>query len=189
MDKNSPNTSRRGLSYVQALPILLLVLGIGIAAFMYFSGHGGYRKTAAAPESIWEPTGIEQNLLRELAKSKNRSLSDEQVVALKKALSPRKGDQVAMECTLGDLESCYLGVELNVIFEASGWTVEEFLFAVKSTPGEALILRVKDESVMPKAEFLSRLFRSVGLSVTTQTDSSQMYDLKIIVPSNKAPAA
>ena len=189
MNSGFPKTPRGRFSYVQAVPILLLALGIGMAAFVYFSHHRGHKKTTAAPDSIWEPTGIEQNLLRELAKTKNRSLSDEQVVTLKKALSPRKGEHVAMECTMGDLESCYLGVELNLIFEASGWTVEEFLFAVQSTPGEALILRVKDESAMPKAEFLSRLFRSVGLSVTTQTDNSQLYDLRIIVPSKKTPAA
>ena len=189
MDSNSPNASRGRFSYVQLVPVLLLVLGIGIAAYVYFSHHGSYKKATAAPDSIWEPSQIEENLLRELAKSKNRSLSDEQVVTLKKALAPRKGDHIAMECALGDLESCCFGTELNVIFEASGWTVEEFLLAVKSAPGKALILRLKDKSVMPKAEFLSRLFRSVGLAVTTQMDSSQFYDLKIIVPSNKAPSA
>jgi hypothetical protein len=52
-----------------------------------------------------------------------------------------------------------------------------------------VILRVKDASMMPRAENLSRLLVSVGLSVTTQIDSQQLFDLKIVVPSQKALTA
>ena len=123
------------------------------------------------------------------AKSKNRSFSDEQVSALKQELSGLKGERIAIECTMGDLKSCYLALELNLVFEASGWIVEEFLFAARATPGKAVILRVRDASVMPRAEDLSRLLVSVGLSVTTEIDREQLFDLKILVPSEDAQNA
>jgi len=132
---------------------------------------------------------MHQKLLRDLAKSENRFFSDEQVAALKRELSPHKGESVTIECTLGDLECCYLALEINLIFEASGWIVEEFLFAVQRTPGKAVIIRIKDASMTPRAEELARLLTSAGLSVTTQIDSEMSFDLRIVVPSQKPPSA
>jgi len=63
--------------------------------------------------------------------------------------------------------------------------VEEFLFATQSTPGKELIIRIKDASMRPRAEDLARLLTSAGLSVTTQIDSEMLFDLRIVVPSNK----
>ena len=171
------------LRYAQIVTVLLLVVGIGAAAFFYFSHQREEEKTAERMEFGGESMGIEQKLMRDLAKSENRSFSDEQVTALKKELSPLKGERVSIECAMGDTESCYLAVEINLVFEASGWIVEEFLFATQSTPGKALIIRIKDASVMPRAENLARLFVSVGLSVTTQIDSEMLFDLRIVVPS------
>jgi hypothetical protein len=107
---------------------------------------------------------------------------------LKKELSPLKGERVSIECAMGDLEACYLAIEINMVFEASGWIVEEFLFATQRTPGKAVIIRVKDASMMPRAEHLARLFVSAGLSVTTQIDSEMLFDLRIVVPSEKPPS-
>jgi hypothetical protein len=139
-------------------------------------------------EFAGESMGIEQRLMRDLAKSENRSFSHEQVTALKKELSPLKGERISIECTLGDLESCYLALELNLVFEASGWIVEEFLFAAKRTPGKTVFIRVKDASMRPRAEDLAGLLVSVGLSVTTQIDSEMLFDLRIVVPSEKPPS-
>ena len=175
------------LSYAQIITILLLVVGVGIAAFVYFSHQRDDETTTGSIKSI-ESMGIEQRLLRDLAKSENRSFSDEQVTALKKELSPLKGERVSIECTMGDLESCYLALEINLVFEASSWIVEEFLFAAQSTPGKALIIRIKDASMMPRAENLARLLVSAGLSVTTQIDREMLFDLRIVVPSEKPPS-
>ena len=180
------------MSYAQIVTILLLVVGVGIAAFFYFSHQRDNETTTGSMESIEsmeldEPVGIEQKLMRDLAKSENRSFSDEQVTALKKELSPLKGERVSIECTMGDLESCYLAMEINLVFEASGWIVEEFLFAAQSTPGKAVIIRIKDASMRPRAEDLARLLVSAGLSVTTQIDSEMLFDLRIVVPSEKPP--
>ncbi len=180
-------TSSGQLSYAQIVTIFLLVVAIGIAAFVYFSHQRDDETTTGSMEFARESMGIEQKLLRDLARSENRTFSDEQVTALKKELSPLKGERVSIECTMGDLESCYLALEINLVFEASGWIVEEFLFAAQSTPGKALILRVKGESMMSRAEDLSRLFVSVGLTVTTQIDSDQLFDLRIVVPSKGPP--
>jgi hypothetical protein len=77
---------------------------------------------------------------------------------------------------------------MNLIFEASGWIVEEFLFAAQKTYGEVVILRVRDGSIMDRARSLSRLLASVGVSVTTHIDPEQIFDLKILVP-DKGPQA
>jgi len=127
-------------------------------------------------------------MLQELDKSGNRSFSDEQVALLQRELSPQKGESIAIECRLGDVEGCYLALEINLVFEASGWIVEEFLFAAEGTPGETVILLVKDESTMARAERLSRLFSAAGLQVTTKTDSEQSFNLKILVPSKNTQA-
>ena len=180
-------TSSGQLSYGQIVTILLVVVGFGIAAFFHFS-HQRDDETTQSMHPAGESMGIEQKLMRDLAKSENRSFSDEQVTALKKALSPLKGERVSIECAMGDLESCYLAIEINVVFEASGWIVEEFLFATQRTPGKAVIIRVKDASMMPRAEQLARIFVSAGLSVTTQIDSEMLFDLRIVVPSEKPPS-
>jgi hypothetical protein len=175
-------TSSGQLSYAQIVTIFLLVVGIGAAAFFYFS-HQRDDESTRSMEFDGESMGIEQKLMRDLAKSENRSFSDEQVTALKKELSLRKGERVSIECTMGDLESCYLALEINLVFEASGWIVEEFLFAAQSTPGRTVIIRIKDASMRPRAEDLARLFLAAGLSVTTQIDSGMLFDLRIVVPS------
>ena len=185
MNSRLLRTSSGRMSYAQIVTILLLTVGIGIAAFVYFSHQ---RDGETEIESIGS-MGIEQKLMRDLAKSENRSFSDEQVTALKKELSPLKGERVSIECTMGDLESCYLAIEINLVFEASGWIVEEFLFATQSTPGQAVILRIKDASMRPRADELARLLVSAGLSVTTQIDSEMLFDLRIVVPSEKPPPA
>ena len=191
MTSGFPRNSSGQMSYTQIVTILLLVVGIGIAAFFFFSHQRDDETTTGSMETLEsiESMGIEQKLLRELAKSENRSFSDEQITTLKKELSPLKGERVSIECTLGDLESCYLALEINLVFEASGWIVEEFLFAVQSTPGKAVIIRVKDASMRPRAEDLARLLISAGLSVTTQIDSEMLFDLRIVVPSEKPPPA
>jgi hypothetical protein len=184
-------TSSGQMSYAQIVTILLLVVGIGIAAFVYFSYQRDDETTTGSMESIEsmefarESMGIEQKLLRDLAKSENRSFSDEQVTALKEELSPLKGERVSIECAMGDLKSCYLALEINLVFEASGWIVEEFLFAAQSTPGRTVIIRIKDASMRPRAEDLARLLVSAGLSVTTQIDSEMLFDLRIVVPSER----
>lgn len=182
MNSRFLKTSDGQLSYAQIVTILLLTVGIGIAAFVYFSGQRD-------GETEMESMGIEQKLMRDLAKSENRSFSDEQVTALKKELSPLKGERISIECTMGDLESCYLAIEINLVFEASGWIVEEFLFAAQGTPGRAVIIRIRDASMMPSAENLARLLVSAGLSVTTRIDSEMLFDLRIVVPSEKPPPA
>ncbi|MGW8322866.1 MAG: hypothetical protein ACWGSD_15050, partial [Thermodesulfobacteriota bacterium] len=58
-------------------------------------------------------------------------------------------------------------------------------FATQSTPGKAVIIRVKDASMTPRAEHLASIFASAGLSVTTQIDSEMLFDLRIVVPSEK----
>ena len=178
------------MSYAQIVTILLLTVGIGIAAFVYFSHQKDDETEIESIESMESigSMGIEQKLMRDLAKSENRSFSDEQVTALKKELSPLKGERVSIECTMGDLESCYLAIEINLIFEASGWIVEEFLFAAQSTPGRTVIIRIKDASMRPRADDLARLLVSAGLSVTTQIDSEMLFDLRIVVPSEKPPS-
>ncbi len=185
-------TSSGQMSYAQIVTILLLVVGIGIAAFVYFSYQRDDETTTESMKSMEsiesmgfarESMGIEQKLLRDLAKSENRSFSDEQVTALKEELSPLKGERVSIECAMGDLKSCYLALEINLVFEASGWIVEEFLFAAQSTPGRTVIIRIKDASMRPRAEDLARLLVSAGLSVTTQIDSEMLFDLRIVVPS------
>ena len=185
-------TSSGQMSYAQIVTILLLVVGIGIAAFVYFSYQRDDETTTGSMESMEfarESMGIEQKLLRDLAKSENRSFSDEQVTALKEELSPLKGERVSIECAMGDLKSCYLALEINLVFEASGWIVEEFLFAAQSTPGRTVIIRIKDASMRPRAEDLARLLVAAGLSVTTQIDSEMLFDLRIVVPSKKADSA
>lgn len=187
-------TSSGQMSYAQIVTILLLVVGIGIAAFVYFSYQRDDETTTESMKSIEsmefarESMGIEQKLLRDLAKSENRSFSDEQVTALKEELSPLKGERVSIECAMGDLKSCYLALEINLVFEASGWIVEEFLFAAQSTPGRTVIIRIKDASMRPRAEDLARLLVSAGLSVTTRIDSEMLFDLRIVVPSEKPPS-
>ena len=177
------------LSYSQIVTVLLLVVGLGIAAYFHFSRPGDEETLTGLMDPAGNPVGIEQKLLRELAKSENRSFSDDQVAALKKELISHKGERVTIECTMGDLESCYLALEINLVFEASGWIVEEFLFATQRTPGKSVIIRVRDASMMPRADDLARLLTSAGLSVTTQVDSEMSFDLRIIVPSEKPPAA
>jgi len=115
-------TSSGQLSYAQIVTIFLLVVAIGIAAFSYFSHQRDDETTTESMEFARESMGIEQKLLRDLARSENRTFSDEQVTALKKELSPLKGERVSIECTMGDLESCYLALEINLVFEASGWS-------------------------------------------------------------------
>jgi len=182
-------TTSGQMSYAQIVTIFLLVVGIGAAAFFYFSHQREDETTTGSMESIesmefaGEQMGIEQKLMRDLAKSENRSFSDEEVTALKQELSSLKGERISIECTMGDLESCYLALEINLVFEASGWIVEEFLFATQSTPGKAVIIRIKDASMRPRAEDLARLLTSAGLSVTTQIDSEMLFDLRIVVPS------
>lgn len=188
MDSGSPGTSAGRTRYARIVTVSLLALGIGAAALAVLWHHRGRTKAPDATESMVERMGIERDLMRQLAESKNRRFSDEQAVALKKELSPRKGERVSIECPMDDLKSCYLALELNLIFEASGWIVEEFLFAARPTTGEALILRAKDEAKTAGAEFLARLFRSAGLSATTEIDGSQLFDLRIVVPSNSPPA-
>jgi hypothetical protein len=166
----------------------VLLLGIGVTAFLTFMYKKADDSETGSGESSREYMELEERMLQELAKSRNRSLSDEQVALLRKELSPRKGESVAIECPMGDLEACYLALEINLIFEASGWIVEEFLFAARRTSGEALILRVKDESMMGRAKGLAQLFASVGVSATTQIDTEQMFNLKILVPA-KGPQA
>jgi hypothetical protein len=175
------------MSYAQIVTIFLLVVAVGIAAFFYLS-HQKDETTKGPMDFAHEQMGIEQKMLRELAKSENRSFSDEQVAALKNELSPLKGERVTIECTMGDLESCYLALEINLVFEASGWMVEEFLFAAQSTPGKAVIIRIKDASMRPRADDLARLLVSAGLSVTTQIDSEMMFALRIVIPSEKPPS-
>jgi hypothetical protein len=188
MNSRFLNTSAGRRGYAPFATILLLAFGVGVAAFLYFSQKRAEDTRAGGPGSLHQQEQIEEKMLQELGKSRNRYFSDEQVALLKRELSPKTGESIAIECQLGDVEGCYLALEINLVFEASGWIVEEFLFAVQHTPGEALIMRVKDESMLPRAERLSRLFRSVGLSVTTQTDGGQLCDLKIVVPSKKAQA-
>jgi hypothetical protein len=166
----------------------VLLLGVGVAAFLTFMYKRADDSDTGTSESLLKQMDLEARILQELAKSKNRSLSDEQVTLMKKELSPQKGESVAIECPMGDLQACYLALEINLVFEASGWIVEEFLFAVQRTSGEAVILRVKDESMMDRAERLSLLFGSVGLPVTTQIDTNQLFNLKILVPA-KGPQA
>ena len=195
MNSRFLKTSSGRLSYAQIVTVFLLVVGVGAAAFFYFSHQRDNETTTGSMESIesmefaGEQLGIEQKLMRDLAKGENRSFSDEQVTALKKDLSPLKGERVSIECTMGDLESCYLAIEINLVFEASGWIVEEFLFAAQSTPGKAVIIRIKDASMMPRAEDLARLLSSADLSVTTQIDNEMLFDLRIVVPSEKPPSA
>jgi hypothetical protein len=189
MNSRFPKTSSGQLSYAQIVTVFLLVVGIGAAAFFYFSHQREEETATESMEFAGEQMGIEQRLMRDLAKSENRSFSDEEVTALKKELSPLKGERISIECTMGDLESCYLALEINLVFEASGWIVEEFLFAVHSTPGKAVIIRIKDASMRSRAEDLARLLTSAGLSVTTQIDSEMLFDLRIVVPSEKPPSA
>jgi hypothetical protein len=189
MSSSLLKTSSGQLSYAQIVTIFLLVAGIGIAAFFYFSHQRDSETITGSMEFDGQPMGMHQKLLRDLAKSENRSFSDEQVAALKRELSPLKGESVTIECTLGDLESCYLALEINLVFEASGWIVEEFLFAVKRTPGKAVIIRIRDASMTPRAEEVARLLTSAGLSVKTQIDSEMSFDLRIVVPSEKPPSA
>ncbi len=185
----SPRNASGRISYPAVVILCLVALGVGISALLYYSHQRTSRPAVGSMESFGGHPDIEQELLGGLAKRENRTFSDEQVTTLKEALSLQKGERVAIECTMGDLESCYLALEMNLVFEASGWIVEEFLFAVRATPGKKVILRVNQPSVMPRAEEMSRLLRSVGLSVTTQIDSEQTLDLKIVVPSKKAQTA
>jgi hypothetical protein len=166
----------------------VLLLGAGVAAFATFLYKGADDRDTGMNESLRQHMELEARLLQELGKSRNRSFSDEQVALMKKELSPLKGECVAIECPMGDLQACYLALEINLVFEASGWIVEEFLFAVQRTSGEAVILRVKDESMMDRAKRLSLLFGSVGVPVTTQIDTEQLFNLKILVPA-KGPQA
>ena len=160
----------------------VLLLGVGVAAFLAFRYKRVDDSKTGPRGFLREHKGIEERMLQELAKSRNRSFSDEQVALMKRELSPQKGESVAIECPMGDVEACYLALEINLVFEASGWIVEEFLFAVQRTSGEALILRVKDESMTDRAERLSLLFASVGVPTTTQIDPEQLFNLKILVP-------
>jgi hypothetical protein len=187
MDPGSPAASKGKARYARIVTVSLLALGIGAAALVVLRHHRGGAKAPAALEAMFDRMGIEQDLMRQLARSKNRHFSDEQALAFKKDLSARKGERVSIECSMDDLKSCCLALELNLIFEASGWIVEEFLFAARPTPGEALILRANDASQTGRAEFLARLFRSAGLSVTTEIDGSQLFDLRIVVPSKGPP--
>jgi hypothetical protein len=189
MNAGPLRTSSGQSRYAQTVILCLLALGIGIAVLVYYSHQRIGRPDLASEESLGEHLDIEQKLLRDLAKRKNRTFTDEQVTTFKRELSPLKGERIAIECAMGDLKSCYLALELNLVFEASGWIVEEFLFAAQATPGKAVILRVRDPSKMPRAEDLSRLLVSAGLSVSTQIDREQLFDLKILVPSEDAQTA
>ena len=189
MNSRFLDTSAGHCSYAQIVTLFLLFLGVTIAVLVYFSHQRDDKTTAASMQSARKNIGIEERMLRDLAKSKNRFFSDEQVALLKRELSPQKGESIAIECPMDDLKSCYLAMEINLVFEASGWIVEEFLFAAQDRPGQSLLLRVKNESVMPRAESLSRLLSSVGLTVTLQIDSEQLFDLKILVPSTNAQPA
>ena len=171
-----------GSSYARLVTILLLALGVAAAVFMHAFHKRAADTKGGAGEPFRRPMEVEQDLMRGLAKSKNRFFTDEQVSLLKRELKKQKGESVAIECPMGDLKACYLAIEINLIFEASGWIVGEFLFAAQPTPGESLIIRVKDESLMAGAEDLAQLFRSAGLSVTTQLAGEQLFDLKIFVP-------
>jgi len=182
-----PHAGNRG--YGRIATILLLALGVGAAVTAYRFYHRQDRETTASTESERYQTDIVQKLMQGLAKDENRTFSDEQVILLKKGLSPHTGERVSIECALDDPKSCYLGLEIDTIFEASGWIVEELLLARRPTPGKAVLFRVKDASVMPRAEDLARLFASAGLPVTTQVDGDQMFDLRIVVPSNRLPGA
>jgi len=177
-------TERRGYARVTTL----LLLGIGVAAFLTFLYKKADDSDTGMNESLRQHMEPEARMLQELAKSRNRSFSDEQVDLMKQELSQQKGESVAIECPMGDLEACYLALEINLVFEASGWIVEEFLFAVQRTSGEAVILRVNDESMLDRAKHLSLLFASVGVAVTTQIDTEQPFNLKILVPA-KGPQA
>ena len=167
---------------------IVLLLGVGVAAFLTFMHKRADDSATEMRESFRQYMELEERMLKELAKSGNRFLSDEQIALLKKELSPQKGESVAIECPMGDLEACYLALEINLVFEASGWIVEEFLFAAQRTSGETVILRVKQESMMDRAIHLSLLFASVGVPVTTQIDTEQLFNLKILVPA-KGPQA
>ena len=189
MDSGNLKRSAGSSGYARVAVILLLVVGVGTAAVVYFLQQRAVHRRTEVLQSIREPMLIQQKMLQELAKHKNRSISDEDAVGLKRELSADKGERVAIECTMGDLESCYLALEINLIFEASGWIVEEFLFATQATPGQTLILRVRDESMLSRAERLGRLFGSAGLPVKTRIDGNQPFDLKIVIPSKESPAA
>ncbi len=180
-----PHAGNEG--YGRIATILLLALGVGIAVIAYRFYQRQDRETTASTESERHQREIVQELMRGLGKSKNRTFTEEQVTLLKKGLSQHKGERVSIECALDDLQSCYLGLEINMIFEASGWIVEELLLAVHPTPGKAVIFRVKEASMMPRAEELARLFASAGLAVTTQVDGKQAFALRIVVPSNQPP--
>jgi hypothetical protein len=181
-------TSTGQCSYAQLVTLFLLVLGIGIVAFVYFSNQREGDPRIEPGESLHDQTGIQERLLRDLAKNKNRFFSNEQVTLLKRELSPQKGETIAIECPMGNVKSCYLALEINLVFEASGWIVEEFLFAAQGRPGQSLLLLVKEESMVKRAEDLSRLFSSVGLTATIQIDREQLFDLKVLVP-DKGPQA
>jgi hypothetical protein len=64
-------TSSGQLSYGQIVTILLVVVGFGIAAFFHFS-HRRDNETTQSMELASESMGIEQKLMRDLAKSENR---------------------------------------------------------------------------------------------------------------------
>lgn len=182
MSRGYLRRSVQGSSRAQLVTIVVIGLGLAAAVFIYALHKRADDTKGGVAESFRHPIEIEQDLMRGLAKGKNRFFTDEQVALLKKELTPQKGESVAIECPMGDLKACYLAIEINLIFEASGWVVEEFLFAAQPTPGETLILRVRDESLLAKAEDLAQLFRSTGLSVTTQIARSQLFDLKVLVP-------
>jgi len=166
----------------------VLLLGVGVAASLTFMHKRADDSDTGMSKFLRQQMEPEARILQELAKSRNRSFSDEQVALMKEELSQQKGESVAIECPMGDLQACYLALEINLVFEASGWIVEEFLFAVQRTSGEALILRVKDESMIDRARRLSLLFGSVGVPATTQMDTEQLFNLKILVPA-KGPQA
>ena len=166
------STGRRGYTRIT----IVLLLGVGVAAFLTFMYKRADDSETGMRESFRQHMELEERMLQE------------QVALLKKELSPQKGESVAIECPMGDLEACYLALEINLVFEASGWIVEEFLFAAQRTSGEAVILRVRDESMMGRAKRLSRLFASVGVPVTTQIDAEQLFNLKILIPA-KGPQA
>ena len=182
-------TSAGKCSYGQIVTLFLLVLGIGTAALVYIFHQNDEKTSRESREFVRERIGIEERILKDLSKSKNRFFSNEQVALLKRELSPQKGESIAIECPMGDLTSCYLALEINLVFEASGWIVEEFLFAAQGRPGQSLLLLVREASMIPRAESLSRLFSSVGLTSTIQVDSEQLFDLKILVPSKNAQPA
>jgi len=179
-------TSKGRCGYARITTVLLL--GVGVAAFLTFMYKRVDKSQTGTGESFRQHMELEERMLQGLAKSRNRSLSDEQVALMKKELSPQKGESLAIECPMGDLKACYLALEINLVFEASGWIVEEFLFAAQRTSGEAVILRVRDASMMDRAKRLSLLLESVGVPVTTQIDKGQVFNLKILVPA-KGPQA